>query len=310
MADLITTHSTLARVGIDKHYPVFSKMRRKVYPKIGWRDMTSELKSQQYLRIEDEGGFNYATVVNEADAIPTTSFNTGNSKDYYWAKRGLGYRASFEKLETDQYGIVQKVARKMAIAMEKTKESTAWNIFNNHTSTSTPYVGRDGVALVSASHPYDGGTWSNRGTGTSNGDVDLAIDTLEDAMAKMRDTVDEKGIPDEKMGPFKLIVPNELWAVGQRLAKALKLPEGMNNDPNVAGALITEVVVSPWLTDPDAWFLVEADSNEHGLFTMTHGSRRVQKKLYEETEEYAFFLTEKWLFHHADARGVWGTTGA
>ena len=24
----------------------------------------------------------------------------------------------------------------------------------------------------------------------------------------------------------------------------------------------------------------------------------------------AFFLTEKWLFHHFDARGVWGTAGA
>jgi len=36
----------------------------------------------------------------------------------------------------------------------------------------------------------------------------------------------------------------------------------------------------------------------------------VSKKLYEETEEVAFFLTEKWLFHHFDARGVWGTAGA
>ena len=310
MADLITTHATMARVGIDKYYPVFSKAKKKLYPRIGWHDVTPEAGTQQYFRVEDEGGFNYATVVNEAGAIPTTSFNTGNSKDYYWVKRGLGYRATFEKLETDQYGIMNKVARKMAVAMEKTKESTAFNVFNNHTSTAAQYVGRDGVALVSASHPYDGGTWSNRGTGSSNGDVDLSITTLEDALAKLQDTVDEQGIPDGRMGPFKLVVGTGLWALAQRLSKSLKLPEGPNNDPNVAGAVISEVVVSPWITDADQWNLVSSDMDEHGLMYLRHGSKRVQKKLYEETEEYAFFLTEKWLFHHMDARGVWGTTGA
>lgn len=310
MADLITTHATLARAGIDEFYPVFSKQRRKVYPKVGWRDKSGVLGTQQYMRVREEGGFSYATVVNEAAAIPISSFTAGREKDYYWAKRGLGYRASFEKLETDQYGIVQEVSRKMAVAMEKTKESTAFNIFNNHTSTDTAYVGRDAVALVSTAHPYDGGTWSNRGTGASNTDVDLSITALEDAMAKLLDTVDEKGIPAEKVGPFKLLIPNELWALGQRLAKALKLPQSNDNDPNVAGSLISEIVTSPWLTDADAWWLIEADPMEHGLFQMKHGSRRVQKKLYEETEEYAFFLTEKWLFHHLDARGVWGTAGA
>lgn len=305
--DTIATHATLARIGIDKHYPVFAKDKKKLYPKLGWH---RENTTQQYIRIEKEGGMGYATVVAEAAAIPVTSFNIDDSKDYYWAKRGLGFRASFEKLETDQYGIVQKVARKMAIAMEKTKESTAANVFNNHTSTAAAYVGADGVALVSTAHPYDGGTWSNRGTGASNTDVDLSVVTLEDAIAKLADTVDEKGIPDPKVGPFKLVVPNEQWGLAQRLAKALKLPQSNDNDPNVAGAMISEVVVNPWLTDADAWWLVSSDQDEHGLMHLTHGSRRVQKKLYEETEEYAFFVTEKWLFHHMDARGVWGSPGA
>lgn len=307
MADLIATHAELARVGVDKWYPVYGKDKNTIYPAFGWH---SEKTTQEFIRMYQEGGFSYATVVNEAASIPVQSFDTGYNKDFYWAKRGLGYRCSFEKLETDQYGVSKRVAKKMAIAMNKTKESTAANVWNNHTSTATAYVGPDGVALVSASHPYDGGTWSNIGIGASNTNADLAADTLEDAIAKLRDTVDQKGIPDPKMGPFNLVVPNELEGLANRLVKAMKLPQSNDNDPNWAGGQIARVVVNPWLTDADAWWLIAADQDEHGLVQLTHGSRRAQKKVYEETEEVAFFLTEKWLFHHFDARGVWGTSGA
>ena len=307
MADLIATHAELARIGVDKFYPVYAKNRKTIYPMIGFK---ANKTSQQFERMYQEGGFSYATVVNEAAAIPVQSFFTGYNKDFYWAKRGLGFRCTYEKLETDQYNIVQKASAKMAIAMAKTKESTAANIFNNHTSTGTAYVGPDGVALVSASHPYDGGTWSNLGTGTTNGNVDLSAATLEDAIAKLRDTVDQKGIPDPKMGPFKLVVPNELEGLANRLSKAMNLPQSNDNDPNWGGRQISRVIVNPWLTDADAWWLIAEDDAEHGLIELTHGSRRVQKKVYEETEEVAFFMTEKWLFHHFDARGVWGTSGA
>ena len=308
MADLIATHAELARIGIDRWIETYGKDRKKVYPRMGWKHLTT---TQQYERMRQEGGFTYAPVVNEAAQIVPQSFNTGYQKDYYWVKRGLGYRCSIEKLETDQYKIVAKAAaEKMAIAMNKTKESTAANIWNNMTSTGAAYVGADAVALVSASHPYDGGTWSNRGTGASNTDVDFSYTALEDALAKLLATVDEKGIPDPKVGPFKLFVPNELVGPANRVVKAMRLPGTNDNDPNYAGGMITEVVGNPWFTDTDAWMLQSADDAEHGMIELTHGSRRVTKKPYEETEEFAWFMTEKWLFHHVNARGVWGTVGA
>ncbi|MEX2244817.1 MAG: hypothetical protein WD716_13350 [Fimbriimonadaceae bacterium] len=307
MGDIIATHAELARAGVDKFYPLFSQNQRRIYRKVGWHN---EKTSQEFLRMFQEGGFGYAPAVSEATPIPTDSFNTVNNKDYYWVKRGLGWKASFEKLETDQYGVTKRVAKKMAKAMEMTKESTAANVFNNATSTGAEYVGADGVALISASHPYDGGTWSNRGVGAGNTDVDLSVLTLEQAVEKNMDVLNYRGVPEPVTGPFKLFVPTALAGLANRLAKAQLLPEGNDNDKNWAGGLITEVIPNPWLTDPDAWFLVSANQDEHGLVMLTHGRPRVSKKLYEETEEVAFFLTEKWLFHHFDARGVWGTAGA
>src|SRR3990167_5621931 len=131
--DLIATHAELARIGVDKFYPAFDKNPDQYWQQVGWHD---EMTTQQFKRMYQEGDFPLATVVNEAAAIPVSSIWTGYNKDYYWAKRGLGYRCTYEKLETDQYNIVAKtMASKMAMAMQETKESTAANVFNNATST-------------------------------------------------------------------------------------------------------------------------------------------------------------------------------
>jgi hypothetical protein len=307
MADLIATHAEIARIGIDKWTPVYEQARQRRYSNFGWKN---EQTTQQYIRARQEGGFGYATVVNESADIPIDTFASVYQKDFYWVKRGLGYKTSMEKISTDQYGIMKRVAKKMAKAMEATKESTAANVWNQMTSTGAAYVGPDGAALVSASHPYSGGTWSNRGVGASNTDVDLSVTTLEQAIEKNMDVVNYRGIPDEVTGPFKLFVPTALAGLANRLAAAQKLPQGNDNDPNWAGGMISGVFVNPWLTDADAWMLVSSDQEEHGLMHLTHDSARVQKKIYEETEEVGFFRTEKWLFHHLDARGVWGSPGA
>lgn len=309
MSDVIATHAEQARVGVDRLYPVYCKEKNIIYKRIGFKPETT---TQQYVRMYQEGGMPYATVVNEAGSIPIVSMFTGNNKDYYWVKRAFGYKCTYEKIETDQYGMADRTSNKMAIGMMKTKEATAAALFNNCTSTAAAYVGPDAVAFISASHPYNGGTFSNRGTGASNTDVDLSASALEDAIAKLRKTVDYEGIPDPKMGPFKLLVPVELEGLANRLTKEMspRLPGGNDNDANWGGGLIAEVIANPWLTDTDAWFLISANADDHGLVEVKHGKPRAQKKIYEETEEVALFLSEKWLFHFQDARGVWGTVGA
>jgi len=311
MADQIANNAEVARVGVDKFYSIFKQNQNVLYPKFGFMD---EKTTQEFIRMYQEGGFGYAPTVSESTPIPTDTFKTINNKDYYWVKRGLGYKCSLEKLETDQYGIMKRVSKKMARAMEATKDSTAANVFNNMTSTGASYVGPDGVALVSASHTYDGGTWSNRGVdtgGSSNVDVDLSQPTIELAIQKNMDVVNYRGIPDAVRGPFKLFVPTALTGLANRIVFSNLVAGSNANDTNkFINGLITEVVPNNFFTDPDAFLLISTSQDERGLFMLKQGSQRVTKKMYEETEEVAFFLTEKWLFHHFDARGVWGTAGA
>lgn len=303
MADLIATHAEMARSGVDKYFPIFGKERPKIYTSIGFSPIKTTM---EFWRMYQEAGYGYATVVDEATGIPIDTFDTLNNKDYYWVKRGLADKRSYEAISTDQYGLSKKIAKKMAKAMVDTKESTAAAVFNNHTSTGAQYVGPDGKAFIASDHGTKGGTWSNLGIDDQSTNADLSITALEGMLQHAMDTVNHRGIPDPRMGPFKLMVSTSDAALAHRLVASQKYPQSNDNDPNWAGGQISGVIVNPWLTDTDAWWLISADN---GLFELQHGSRIVETERFKRTQQVAIYLTEKWLFHFQDARGVYGTSG-
>ena len=307
MADVIATHLEMARSGVDKFYPIFGKDRRKWYTQIGFRPETT---SMQFIRMFQEGGYGFATVVNEGGAIPVDTFATVNNKDYYWVKRGLQDRRSYESISTDQYGLSKKVAKKMAKAMESTKDSTAAAMFNNHLSTDTAFVGPDGKAFVASDHGLEGGTWSNLGVDASNTNADLSMSALDGMIQQLMLVPNHRGIPDPQPGPFNLMVHPKNASLATRISETLKIQGSANNDVNFGGALISNVIANPFLTDTGAFWLIPANSDDHGLFMLRHDGRLVESERHKETQEVSIFLTEKWLFHFMDARGVQGSAGA
>ena len=306
---VIADNAEQARKGVDKYVEIFGKNTKKAYKRLGY---TMESTKQQFVKKFQEGGYGLMSVVTETDSIPTSGYSTDNETDFYWVKRGYGDERSYESYSTDIYGLTKKIARKLAKGAEDTRQSLSSNQFNNHTSTGAPYIGMDGVALVSTTHPFDGGTWSNRGVTSSNTDADLSAVTLEQAIQKNMDVVNDKGNPDSVEGPFKLYVPTALMGLANRLTKKLspQLPGSANNDGNWAGGLITEVIADPWLTDEDAWFLISASSDENGLFMLTHEGRLLETDIDKRRQMIAQLMTEKLSFFAEDARGIWGSPGA
>lgn len=301
----------MARSGVDKYVPIFGKRRKTIYTQIGY---TTDSTKMQFLKKFQEGGYGNFGVVNEGVSITTSGFFTGYSKDFYWAKYGGGDERSYESYDTDIYGLTKKISMKLSKAEEETKEYLSANQFLNMTSTGVAYVGMDGVALCSASHPYDGGTWSNRGVdtgGSTNVDVDLSAPNLELAVQKLHLVVNHKGKPDPRMGPFKLVVPTALVGLANRLVKAQLLPQSANNDPNWAGGQISGVIENPWLDaiDPDMWMLI-AGEDENGLFMLTHGSPLTETDINKRKQLIAQLRSFKILFQCEDARGFWGSPGA
>lgn len=305
--NLVAQHAELARVGVDTITPKYQERMPRRYRKYGFRVIP---ETQLFHRQEQEGDFPLPTPVNEAQAIATVNFWTGNSKDYYWVKYGLGWKTSYEALSTDQYGVTKRASAKMAQAIENGKESTAAGLFNNCTSTAAAYVGSDGVALISTAHPVNSTTWSNRGVTSSSTDADLSVVTLEQAIQNASyNPLSREGNPAEVMGRYKLCVHPSNLGLATRLVTTMQgRPQSNDNDINWAAGFVSQVIENPWFTDEDAWFLV-AEGADCPLVQITHDGALTETKRYEETQEIAFFRTEKWLFHYFDARGVWGTVG-
>lgn len=301
-------HVELARSGVDTIMPKFQSRRKKLYPKFGWKTVP---ETQLYHRQLSEGDFPRAAPVNEQAEIVPVNFWTGESKDRYWIKYGLGWRTSDEALTTDQYGITKRASEKMAQAMENTKEATAAALFNNHTATSAPYVLADGVALVSTAHPINGDTWSNRGVTSSSTDVDLSVVTLEQMIQNaMYNPLSREGEPAEVFGPWDLWVHPANLGLAERLVTTMQgRPQSADNDKNWSAGHIRKVYANPRFTDEDAFWLVAADAMDNPLRMITHGGAKTKVKEYVETDEWGFFRTEKWLFCAFDARGIHGTVG-
>lgn len=307
MADVIATHAELSRQGVDHFYPAYKEKQPRLYKKYG---LTHINTTKEYERMYQEGDFPLPSEVGEGTAIPIVSFMTGNNKDYYWVKRALGWRATYEKLQTDQYGITKKASKKMARSMENGKEATFIALINNMTSTGAQFVGPDGVALVSASHGINGSTSNNRGIDSSATDADLSIAALEGMLSVAETILSEEGNPMMDMGPFKLWCHPNNHALAWRLINTMNggQPQTNDNDKSYAGRLVTDVISNPWQTDTDAWGLV--NTSENGLIHLTHGTQLTEDERNKQYQHVSFYTSEKWLFHYFDWRGFYGTVGA
>ena len=308
MADTIATHAELSRQGVDHFYPIYKDKQRKLYNKYG---PTHVPTTKEYERMYQEGDFPLPTAVSEGTAIPIVTFMTGNNKDYYWVKRALGWRATYEKLQTDQYGITKKASKKMAVSMENGKEATFIALINNMTSTGAAYVGPDAVALVSASHSTNGGNSTNRGIDASSTDADLSVAGVEGMLAVAENILSEEGNPMMDMGPFKLWCHPSNHALAWRIVNTMNggQPGTSDHDKSYIGNMISSDVISnPWQTDTDAWGLVNTGNN--GLIHLTHGAQLTEEERDKQHQHVSFYTSEKWLFHYFDWRGFYGTVGA
>ena len=149
-------------------------------------------------------------------------------------------------------------------SFSQTKEIYGANVLN----TSTTYnasVGGDGVALVSASHPIDGGVIAN----TPATQIDLNESSLLAGMIAIRTNFRDQANLKVFARARKLIVPPQLEPIAIRLLKTELRPGTSDNDVNAimstAGGLPEGYMVNDYLTSATAWFLL---TNIDGLSYM------------------------------------------
>jgi phage major head subunit gpT-like protein len=201
-------------------------------------------------RNQGMGGF--SDIPEYTGAVDYESPDVLYQKTYEHAEYAKGFAVRRKLVDDEKYGVISNQASQLGLAFGRTVMRSMHSTFNNATSTATPYVGGDGVALCSNSHPLspeDADTQDNLGT------TALSVDAMIAAEQAMMGFTDSKGNPMVVV-PDTLIVPLGLKATAETIVGS-PLRSGVgNNDANTLSGY--KVVVSPYLTDSNNWFLVDS----------------------------------------------------
>jgi len=255
--------------------------------------------------IVESSGFGLAPVKTEGAPIQYDTDAEGIKNRFIQTVYALGYMVTREELDDNQYlDVSRRRSGALARSMRTTAEYVHWNIFNRGFNGS--YIGGDGVSLFNTAHPSLAGNQSNVLTVAA----DLTQASLEAALSQIRGFKDRRGLPIAVKG-YTLVVGPENEFNAYRLMNSVLTPGSNNNDPNAIramGLLPGGVVVSDYLTDPDAWFIV-TDVDE-GLLSIWRNEVELEKDQDFDTENAKAKARMRFVPGWGDFRSVLGTPGA
>lgn len=212
--------------------------------------------STHFIKEGDMIGLGAMQEMHENQAIPFERFEEGNNKTVYFTNFGLGIQVSRNMYRDDLTGHMKKSMGELGKSAAYTRELKFWDLLNSGEDAAAR-VGLDGEPLFDNAHPVEGvagETLDNLVSGS------LSKTTLETAVERFEGLVNEKNIPIIYQ-PKLLIIPyQQKWIAKELLESALD-PESANNAINPLQGEGLRYMVSHYLTDSNACYLV-ADNHD------------------------------------------------
>lgn len=189
-------------------------------------------------------------------------FYEGYKKSYDFPPFSAGFSVEREMFDDQRYGTFKRDAKLLGLAAGRRRELDAAFVFNSASVSSAAdfdgdvvaTIGGDGQPLCSDAHPSkapDGpATRSNKGSLT------LTQANLDATVLAMRNTVDDRGNKIMVM-PDTLIVPEALEPTAWEIIKTDKALDSANNNKNIHFGRY-KLIVWPYLTDPNNWFMLDS----------------------------------------------------
>lgn len=274
----------------------------KDWPPLYSKVFETKKSNKRFEKEQGVTGLPLAGVKDEGDSVGYVDPFQGYQKEYVMVTYGLGSSVTREMFEDEMYNYINTIPKMLARSMRQTEETVSWNVLNR--AFNSNFVGADGVVLGSASHPLvGGGTYSN----TLATAADLTETSLEQAVIDLRNYVDDQSLKINTM-PRKLVVPTQLEFVARKILETTQKLGSADNDKNVIRGSITDLVVSPYLTDNDAWFVTTDVMN--GLTFFNRRAAEITRDNEFDTENLKFKTTRRFAVGWTDARGVYCVPGA
>lgn len=203
-------------------------------------------------RSQGVGGF--GDIPEYTGTLEYDSFELLYRKSYEHTEYARGIAIERKLIDDDEYAVMAQRASQLGLAFDRKMYNDAASVFNNAfaTTAGARATGGDGVALCSNSHPYSP---SNASVQDNNFALALSYDNLITVEQAMMGFVDSRGNPMNVM-PDTLLVPVALRQTALSIVGSPLKPGTANNDANTLGGY--RVVVSRYLTDTNAWFLIDS----------------------------------------------------
>jgi hypothetical protein len=269
-----------------------------------WSDVFERQTSNKaYEKVIESTGFGLAVAKPEGSSISYDSDQEGVVNTFTHVVYGLGYIVTREELEDNLYTYVSKGRSKaLAFSMRTTQEIVHANVLNRATSGS--YVGGDGVALASASHPTLAGNQSNLLTA-----ADLSEASLEDGLKTLMVAKNSRGLQIALTAESLNVSPYDAFNA-ERILKSQLRSGTANNDINAVrsmGLLPKGVNVNNYYTDQDQWFL--KTNAPEGLLSMWRRDVDLEKDNDFDTENAKAKSTMRFAVGWGDWRSVFLSAG-
>jgi hypothetical protein len=272
-----------------------------------WTEIFKTYQSDKYQEIEVEMKYlGAADIKPEGQPIATDSMGQRIVTNYIHKRVGLSFTITKEAVEDNLY---QNQFPQQAISLRNslriTKNILGANILNNAFNAAYP-IG-DGQAVCSATHPIDGGVFSN--TLAGNASVDFSEAGVEQAIILIQKFPMQSGILSQTMAK-KMILPRELQFSASRLLNSAFRVDVANNDINALyhnDYIPDGYRINQFLTSPTAWFVLT--DAEDGLKHFQRTPVETDTYVDYPTDNVMAKATERYSFGISNPRAIFGSPG-
>jgi hypothetical protein len=262
-----------------------------------------EMGNRPFVNTTTIASFGRVPIKAEGADVAYDDLAQGYDKKYTADTYELAFQTSKEALDDEQEELVSDAARALGNSLTFTYNSDHADLYNNGFTSTTGSP--DGAAIFSASHPLIGGGNGSNLLGTA---ADLSVQSLRDLLNVIADTVDDAG----KLlhwRPSTLLVPQELSWLAKELVRSTERPDTADRAINAFRDDNLNVVVWPYLTDPDAWFLL-ASPDMMNIRSYWREKPNVLHDWSFESSSMKVKIRARWIRGWSDYKGVAGTPGA
>lgn len=246
--------------------------------------------------------YNSSTAEGKAGAIEYDSFSALYESTFTHKEYALGISIERKLWDDDQQGLIRRRATSLGDTFGVTRAVHCCSVFNNAFSAS--YVGADAVALCSDSHPVNkdsSTTYDNKGTSA------LSYASVIAAIKAGAAMTNDRALPRPVMYDA-LLVPTALQDVAFEVTKSVLKPDTANNNANFLNGKGLNVIIDPYLTDTNNWFLIDsAQAKQHLLWF----NRVLPEITIDPASDYNLVAKyrgyQRYSFGWDDARWIWGS---